>query len=197
MKVANFSDLDLTKEYTVADYLTWWFEERVELIKGKIHPLIPTPRDIHQEVSINLSTEINSRLKKHPCAARHAPYDVFLPIVNKKGEPHTVVQPDLVVICDLDKIKTDGCHGAPDLVVEILSPGTSKKDTNEKFDLYEETGVKEYWIVHPSEQTFQVYVLVEGSYQLKGRFFGRGDHLESTAVDGLVLDLNEVFEETR
>ena len=91
-------------------------------------------------------------MRKKPCQAFSAPFDVWLPLpknIQSNDKIDTVVQPDICVICDLEKLDNQGCNGAPDWVIEILSKATSKKDLNEKFDLYQNAGVKEYWIVHP------------------------------------------------
>src|SRR4051794_27582693 len=137
---------DPSYSYTYADYIQWKFEERLELFRGRIYKLA-APNTKHQEVSINLSTELFVLLKGSKCKVFHAPFDVRLPVKNRKkdNEISTVVQPDICVICDETKLDERGCCGAPDLVVEILSPGNSRKEIRLKHELYEEAGVKEYW----------------------------------------------------
>ena len=152
MDITKLSQLDLSKSYSYADYLTWKFQERLELIKGKIFKMSPAPRRIHQEISRDLLTEMNFFLKGGKCNVFSAPFDVRLPKSNAEDEIYTVVQPDICVVCDPSKLDDAGCVGAPDLIVEILSESTAKKDKTNKFELYQECGVKEYWIVSPTDQ---------------------------------------------
>ena len=139
--ITDINQLDMTKSYTYADYLTWQFTEAVELIKGKLYKMSPAPVDAHQAILGNLFTEFSIFLKKKKCQVRFAPYDVRLTSIRDDKQETTVVQPDLCVICDVSKIDKAGCNGAPDFIIEILSPNTSRKDTHEKFAIYEESGV--------------------------------------------------------
>jgi Uma2 family endonuclease len=108
---------------------------------------------------------------------------------------YTVVQPDICVICDKSKLDERGCIGAPDLIVEILSPGNSKKELRTKFALYEESGVKEYWVVFPSEHVLQQYVLNENEkYELKSSFV-EDEIFNAHIFPDLQIDLSEIFEE--
>lgn len=161
--ITNFSDLDLTKEYSYSDYLRWQFSERVELIKGFIKKMSPAPSRLHQTVSQNLNFKIYSFFENHTCSVYAAPFDVRLLIPNGKKDT-TVVQPDICVICDETKLDEQGCNGAPDLIIEILSPNNSKHDIDTKFNLYQEAGVPEYWIVEPTEKMVLVYTLQNGIY---------------------------------
>ena len=165
--ITNINQLDLKGSYTYADYLLWHFKERVELIKGKIFKMSPAPSSFHQDISWNLSREIDKVFRKTSCKMYAAPFDVRL--INFKestadNQITTVVQPDLCVICDRNKIDERGCIGAPDLIIEILSPGNSKKEMDIKYDLYEENGVREYWIVNPTVQTISIFVLQNDRY---------------------------------
>jgi Uma2 family endonuclease len=165
--VTKFSDLDLTKTYSYADYLLWQFQERVELIKGKIFEMSPAPSRKHQVVSRVLNRYLDRYFEHHPCGLYDAPFDVRLINFKKSTDDKkvfTVVQPDLCVVCDESKLDDRGCIGSPDLVIEILSPGNSKKEMGIKFDLYEENGVKEYWIVDSTEHSIFVYALKDGKY---------------------------------
>lgn len=157
MKITKFSDLDLSKTYTVGDYLNWQFEEMVELIKGKIFKMSPSPRSYHQAISGNLYFELRTIIKKSKCKIFDAPFDVYLKGIDSNND--TVVQPDICIICDKNKIQERGCVGAPDMIVEIISPSTMKKDLDSKFHLYEENGVNEYWIVMPEYKIISVYIL--------------------------------------
>ena len=129
----QFSDLDLDKTYTYADYLKWTFDERLELIKGKIFSMSPAPAEIHQRISTIVGNELYNNLKGKPYQVYSAPFDVRLILKSKKPkEIITVLQPDICVICDLNKIDERGCIGAPDIVVEILSPSNNKKELKNK-----------------------------------------------------------------
>lgn len=180
--------------YTYADYLTWQLDEMVELIKGKVfRSAAAAPRRIHQEISGKVFNKLFNFLEKHSCKVYEAPFDVRLPVKSKKNEDiDTVVQPDICVICDKSKLDVMGCIGAPDLIVEILSPGSNKKELKNKYEVYEESGVKEYWIIHPDEQTVMTYTLTSGKY-LPSRLFTSGDIIESKCIPGFLLDLEYVF----
>lgn len=194
-------DLDAFQEpnesfagYTYADYLQWDFEEIVELIKGKIFAKAAAPNRKHQEVSMNLSRILGSFLKGQKCKVYAAPFDVRLSKDPDFKKIDSVIQPDISVICNPSKLDDKGCFGAPDLIVEILSPSNSRVELQNKFELYEEFGVQEYWIIHPVECTLLIYALVEGKYQ-SSKLFTSGDKIKSCVLPGLELDLEEVFEE--
>ena len=185
---------DSSITYTYADYLQWKFEERLELFRGKIFKL-SAPNTRHQDISRNILVPIALFLKKKSCKVFAAPFDVRLPVKNKKkdDEVTTVVQPDICVICDETKIDSRGCCGAPDLMVEILSPGNSKKEIRLKYELYEEAGVKEYWIVNPVEENIVVFILNEERKFCGLKMYASSDTIESLAVSGLKINLNEIF----
>ena len=194
-KITNINQLDLNKLYTYADYLTWQFQERVELIRGKIFKMSPAPKRIHQEIEGYIFTEVNLFLRKKACKVYPAPFDVRL--IKKTAidqEIETVVQPDICVICDREKLDDRGCIGAPDLIVEILSPSTRNKDINDKFELYEQNEVKEYWIVDPSNKTVIKYTLEKGRY-IGDKIRGEKEVLSSSIFPELSINLSEVFEE--
>ena len=180
--------------YSYADYLKWRLDEQVELIKGKIFKMSPAPKRIHQRVSIVIASRLFYFLEGKICQVYDAPFDVRLPIKSKKDEDiFTVVQPDICVICDPNKLDDAGCIGAPDIVIEILSKGNNKKELQNKYEVYEESGVKEYWVVFPDEQTLLIYSLINGKYQAS-RLFTRGDEIKSDILPGFVLVLDDVFE---
>jgi Uma2 family endonuclease len=189
----QLSDLDVSKTYTYADYLKWTFDERLELIKGKIFKMSPAPGSVHQLISGAIFAELYNYLKGKPCKVFHAPFDVRLNkcSINNK-DIQTVVQPDISVVCNPLKIDEKGCLGAPDIVVEILSPGNNKKELQNKYEVYEENGVLEYWIIHPSEKTFLRYSLVENRYQAS-RLLTTGDEVITPILPGFVLKLDELF----
>lgn len=160
--ITSLDQLDFNNNYTYADYLTWAIKDKIELIKGKIIAMSPAPARIHQDVAQNINQILYRHFYQHPCKVYFAPFDVRLYSPSK--EITTVVQPDLCVVCDLSKLDDKGCLGSPDLVVEIVSPGNSKKEMGIKFELYQEVGVREYWIVNPLEETILMYVLKDGAY---------------------------------
>ncbi len=182
--------------YTYADYLKWTIQERFEIIKGKLFKMSPAPSTHHQRVSQVVNKRLLYYLDDKPCEVFTAPFDVRLPRTSK-NDHHilTVLQPDICVVCDPAKIDERGCIGAPDIVVEILSPGNNKKELHNKYEVYEEAGVKEYWIIHPSEQTFFRYILdAQGRFQPQ-RMLTIGNEVTTDVLPGFVLDLNEVFAE--
>jgi Uma2 family endonuclease len=165
--ITDINSLDLSKSYTYADYLTWNFKERLEILKGKIFKMSPAPSRKHQEVSIKLFRKFDRYFETKSCNIYYAPFDVRLKNFKKSTsdqEITTVFQPDICVICDKEKLDDRGCIGAPDLIIEILSPGNSKKEMDIKFDLYEENGVKEYWIVEPYQKSILIYTLQKDTY---------------------------------
>ncbi|GAA0877215.1 Uma2 family endonuclease [Algoriphagus jejuensis] len=180
--------------YSYADYLTWQMDEVVELIKGKVFKrAAAAPKRIHQRVSVKLASRLYVFLEGKKCQVYDAPFDVRFPKKSKEDRKiHDVVQPDICVICDPSKLDERGCIGAPDLIVEILSPGNNKVELQNKFELYEENGVKEYWVIHPEQQTFFIYTLIDSKYQ-PSHLLTSGDVVESVAVPGFVLDLEEFF----
>ena len=193
--ITSLSQLDLTKSYTYADYLTWQLTDWVELIKGKIRPMSPAPRVVHQSISFNLNTSIGTALRGKSCRGFAAPFDVRLTTTSTNGDAQitTVVQPDICVVCDPAKLDEKGCVGAPDWIIEILSPGNLARDTKEKFDLYEENEVPEYWIVSPGEKSITVYVLQEGRYQVRGEFYTPGPVPVHTLPE-VGIEWTEVFD---
>ena len=183
------------KHYTYADYLKFSYDEMVEIIRGKIFKMSPAPSSKHQMISRNLAGELYGALKGSPCQFFSAPFDVILPVKGLDFEhSDRVVQPDIVVICDPTKIREQGCFGAPDWIIEILSPHTTKKDLQDKFDLYEESGVGEYWIVEPKNETVEVFVLEDNKYH-RVRAYVKDDIVPSNTILGLKIDLTEVFED--
>ncbi len=188
---------DLTGTYSYSDYLTWQWTEMAEVIRGKIYKMSPAPSSTHQKVSGNLFGLLWNYLRDKKCQVFTAPFDVRLPLSSKQNtdkEIITVVQPDLCVVCDPSKIDERGCLGAPDWIIEILSMHTSAKDLREKFDVYEDAGVKEYWVVHPQEQTILVYLLDEnGKYKGILKPYVSTDLINSITLSGLTINLKEVF----
>ncbi|MDD4741491.1 MAG: Uma2 family endonuclease [Bacteroidales bacterium] len=189
--------LDTTKRYTYADYLTWMDDMRREIYDGFVKLMTPAPNLKHQEISFNLTGIFRNYLLKNKCRGFAAPSDVRLPKNKNKSDEtiYTVLQPDLYVVCDLSKLDDRGCLGAPDLVIEITSPKTARRDLKDKYQIYEQHGVREYWIVNPSDENVLTFVLdANGKFQLAGLYAG-DDKIPVHIFDGdLQIDLTEVFE---
>ncbi len=196
--ITQLSQLDLTQTYNYADYMTWRFDEAVELIKGKIMAMSPAPNVEHQSISTNLMRELSVFFKHKQCRVFAAPFDVRL-YDRKKSllasqDIHTVVQPDLCVICNPEFLDKQGCNGAPDWIIEILSRGNSKREMKIKYELYQESGVREYWLVYPSEQAIYQFVLnADGIYQLH-QMYTNDDMAIAYCFPELTLDVNEIFD---
>ncbi len=194
--ITDINQLDFSKQYTYADYLKWQFEERIELLKGFIARM-SAPNVYQQRISGELHRQLANYLYKTPCSVYAAPFDVRLTRKNKitNKEATTVVQPDLCVICDKAKLDKRGCVGAPDWIIEILSPGNTKKEMKDKFQIYQENGVKEYWIIQPDDKTLLIYILNEN-----GKYIGLApltddDIATPNTFPDLNIDLKDVFEE--
>ena len=189
--------LNLAKRYSFADYLTWFDDKRRELIDGLIK-MFPAPLRKHQSISWNLSLQIGIYLKNKNCKAYSAPFDVRFP---KNGETadkdiYTVVQPDISIICDKNKLDRRGCIGAPDMIIEILSKKTAENDTDTKFKLYQQHGVKEYWIARPEEETVTVFLLdANGKYKFIRTYPKHTQIPVSIFNNNLIIDLKEIFKE--
>ena len=194
--ITEFSQLDLSKTYSYADYLTWKFDEFVELIKGKVMRPMAGPSRRHQQLSNRIEFPIASFLRNGSCEMYHAPFDVRLTTSGVNGDQQitTVVQPDICVVCDPAKLDDRGCLGAPDWIIEIASPGNTARDTKTKFDLYEESGVREYWIVYPGMKTITAYVLDSEQYKLAGEYIEPG-LISAITVPGLALEWADIFAE--
>ena len=153
------------KHYTYADYLTWPDDARYELIDGEAFLMAPAPLIEHQEVAGEVFRQLANQLDGKPCRPYIAPVDVRLPRADEADAAiDTVVQPDVLVVCDPEKIDRRGVRGAPDWVLEVLSPSTAAHDQIAKRRTYERAGVREYWLVHPGDRTLTVYVLDNGQY---------------------------------
>lgn len=183
--------------FTYRQYRTWPDTERWELIDGHAWSMSPAPMPRHQTLLGKLYLEFGNFLKDKPCKVFLAPFDVLIPKAEESDdEVDTVVQPDLTVFCDRAKITSKGSRGAPDLAVEILSPSTSKKDLNEKFRLYERSGVREYWVLDPGNRSILVYRIGDeggfdqGEIREPALDFGP---IASEVLLGLSIDPEELF----
>ncbi len=184
----------LEQKFTYADYLTWANDdERWELIDGIPYNMSPAPKRKHQGVEGNLFAMLYNSSKGKPCKVYVAPFDVVLTDKDTQNKNiDTVVQPDISVICDKDKLTDAGCKGSPDFIIEILSEATAKKDATIKKDLYEKNGVKEYWLVDTWTESIRVYLLENKKYSLAKCYEGKMD-IEVQSLKGLKMNLKNVF----
>ena len=185
---------DLNAFYTYADYQRMKLKGRWELIRGVLIKM-SAPRDPHQAAVQALAGDLRTLLKRQPCTARVAPYDVRL-FADVEGRDTTVVQPDVSVICDRTKITSRGCYGAPDMVIEVLSPSTAKKDRVVKTPLYDQAGVREYWIVDLTLQRIEQRVLPESGriYPLPTLYY-RGEEVASAVAPSFRVSVSELMDE--
>jgi len=181
--------------FTYGDYSLWPESERWELIDGVAFDMSPAPSRHHQSILTEILGQIYNLLSVAPCEVYCAPFDVRLPdyLEQKDSEILTVVQPDLVVVCDKEKLDDKGCMGAPDLVVEILSPSTMSKDLHQKFSLYERHGVKEYWVISPGDKVLFRYKLSKDGKYKEPEIYEKGEILVSDIFDNFKIDLGKVL----
>jgi len=179
--------------YTYEDYISWNDDERWELIQGIPYCMSPAPSRMHQDISRNLLVKFANYLDGKQCMVYDAPFDVRIPFDGEKDEnTKNVVQPDIAVICDMNKLDDKGCIGAPDLIIEIISPATAKRDLNEKYFLYERALVKEYWVVYPYEKIIFVYTLIDGKYN-EGIEYDVNKSIDVGIFEQLSICLKDIF----
>ena len=180
-------------KYTLADCLGWEEGTRGEIIDGEAVMMAP-PSTAHQLISMELARQLANFLEGRKCRVLPAPFAVrlFERAGDKPEDVQTVVEPDLSVVCDSAKLDKYGCRGAPDLVVEVLSPSTQRHDRLVKLDLYQRAGVLEYWIVSPEEQTVQV-LLLRGGLLLPHELYGPEDIAKVNVLEGCFVELSKVF----
>ena len=177
------------QHYTYADYCTWGDDERWELIDGVPYAMA-APSRTHQRIIGELHGQLWQFLKSKPCEVYVAPFDVRL---NAAGDDDDVFQPDISVICDEAKLDEKGCNGAPDMVIEILSPSSLKHDKFLKFNKYQRAGVREYWIVDPDSKTVQAHILENGRYFVTS--YSEVDTIPVNVLEGCKISLSDVFPE--
>lgn len=181
------------KRYTLADALTWDEQERIELIDG--YPIMQaSPTRAHQRAVASLVGQLYAYLNGKKCEVYPSPFTVrlFEQEEDRLEDVDTLVEPDVTVVCDPSKLDNTGCKGAPDLVMEILSPSTQRHDKLIKFNLYQRAGVREYWIVDTDSKSIQVFLLDDGRYAAKD--FGTvGDKLKVNILENCLIDLSQVF----
>ena len=189
--------LDLNKRYSYADYLTWIDDVRRELIDGFIKMMAGTSR-FHGKIGVNVIGEIRAYLKNNRCDCElyTAPIDVLLPKngETENGKIYDVVQPDIFVVCGGWKGGENAFLGAPDMIVEILSPSNRKRDILEKFYLYQRAGVREYWIADPKVKTITAYVMQENGEYDDGEAYQRGEKIPVHIFNGYMIDANDIFD---
>ena len=182
------------KRYTFADVLTWDEGERIELINGEPY-MMATPSSRHQEICGELFRQLANFLIGKQCRAYPAPFGVrlFARDGDRPEDVATMVEPDISVICDRNKIDKHGCKGAPDLIVEVLSPSTQRHDQLVKLNLYQRAGVREYWIVDPENRTVRVMVRSgDGAFRTQ-EVYQQEDIAKVSVLDGCFIELSKVF----
>ncbi|MCL2834410.1 MAG: Uma2 family endonuclease [Treponema sp.] len=187
-------------DYTYADYLAWDEEVRAEIIYGTAYMMAP-PITVHQRILMHLSHKFYNYLEGKTCEVFVAPFGVRLfPKPDRSDD--TVVEPDILVVCDPAKIDERGCNGAPDLVIEILSPSNSSMEKLRKFNLYLKAKVREYWVVSPDEKYIEVHIYKDGHYLTKSYGINepgineneRAEEIIPVSVlPGLTIDLKNIF----
>lgn len=186
----------LPERFTYRNYKEWPDDERWELIEGVAYAMSPAPSRKHQDIVVELLRQFSNYLLNKPCRVYVAPFDLLLPEVDETvDEIDTVVQPDLLVICNREILTSGGARGVPDLIVEILSPTTARKDTREKFLLYERKGVREYWIADPVAATVTVFLLGSDGRYGRPSVYGAEETIAVAVLEGLEIVLEPVFRE--
>lgn len=177
--------------FTYNDYANWGDTVRCELIEGEPYMMAPAPTEKHQSILSCLHREISGYLKGKSGRIYPAPFDVRL--FGMGDNDSTVVQPDISVICDLSKLDERGCNGAPDMIIEILSPSTEKHDLFTKYGLYKEAGVKEYWIVNPVTKIIQIHIFKDNQYAVAA--YGDTEKISVHILEDCEIYLKDIFEE--
>ncbi|TAF76332.1 MAG: Uma2 family endonuclease [Bacteroidetes bacterium] len=190
--ITDINQLDFSKQYSYADYLAWWFDERVELVKGYIRKMSPAPTKRHQTIGLKLLGALIPYFKNKKCQIFYAPFDVRLTRTIDDKDAITVVQPDIMIVCDPDMLDERGCNGPPDMIIEILSESNRKHDLVTKYNLYEEAGVSEYWVVFPADDMIEVYLLENGKYKLDKRYI-EDEIINVKTIEGLQINLTDIF----
>ena len=183
------------EQYTFADFIAWDEDEHIEIIDGEAF-MLATPSSDHQVISMEISRQLANFLEGKRCKVYPAPFCVRLFEQDGDGpeDVDTVVEPDISVVCDRSKIDKRGCKGAPDLIIEILSPSTRRHDRLVKLNLYQRAGVREYWIVDPDNESVQVFMLDGGALKIH-EDYGREDVAKVNVLDGCFIELSKVFSE--
>ena len=184
------------ERYNYSNYQEWPDHERWELIDGIAYDMSPAPSRKHQKILGELYRQISTYLLDKNCDAYMAPFDVRFPGPGEREEEiETVLQPDISVICDPAKLDEKGCLGSPDLIIEIVSPATVRKDMREKLFTYEKFGVKEYWVIHPVDQILMVFKLLPDKKYGRPDIFSSLDQVKVGIFSDLTINLTTVFKD--
>lgn len=182
------------EHFIYRDYLAWGDDRRFEIIDGRLYDMSPAPSRTHQEILMEFSALLHEFFDDQPCRVYPAPFDVRLPRAGQNDlEAGTVIQPDISVVCDEDKLDEAGCVGAPDIVVEIISPATASKDQVRKLQLYEQHGVREFYIVHPADRLVRVYRLAADGRFSRDEVYDQQGEIESGVAEGLRIKVADLF----
>ena len=181
---------------TFADCLTRDEDEHIEIIGGEAFMMAP-PSRIHQKINMELSRQLANYLEGKKCEVYPAPFGVrlFEQDGDSPEDVDTMVEPDISVVCDRNKLDSHGCKGAPDMIIEILSPSSLRHDRLVKLNLYQRAGVREYWIVDPENKSVLVFLPDEGGFLRLYEDYGRNDVAKVTVLDGCFIELSKVFSE--
>ena len=183
-------------QYTFADVLSWDESEHIEIINGEAFAMA-APSRMHQKISMELSRQLANYLEGKKCEVYPAPFSVRL--FEQDGDApedvDTLVEPDISVICDRNKLDQYGCKGAPDMVIEVLSPSSHRHDQLVKLNLYQRAGVREYWIVDPENRIVRVMLLSDAGFLQPHEIYQQGDIARVTVLEGCFIELGKVFSE--
>lgn len=183
-------------QYTFADILSWDESEHIEIINGEAFAMA-APSRMHQKISMELSRQLANYLEGKKCEVYSAPFSVRL--FEQDGDApedvDTLVEPDISVICDRNKLDQYGCKGAPDMVIEVLSPSSHRHDQLVKLNLYQQAGVREYWIVDPENRIVRVMLLSDTGFLQPHEIYQQGDIAKVTVLEGCFIELGKVFSE--
>ena len=190
--------LEVNRQYTYADYLTWADGKMRELLHGFIRLMSPAPKLTHAMISSRLGNHLFNYIEQNrgDCMVFSAPFDVRFPSHPENtadNQIYTVVQPDICVVCDRSKLDENGCLGAPDMVVEILSLSSQRYDLNEKFNIYQAGGVKEYWVVSPKEKGINVFILQDNGKYDAGTVYEGVTHVPAQTLKGWSINTENLF----
>lgn len=181
------------RKYSYADYLTWDQNERWEILDG-VPYMLAAPSRVHQEISMELSTQFHTYFKDKKCRVFAAPFCVRLDNEKNDNDITNIVEPDITIVCDSSKLDERGCKGSPDMIIEILSPSSGKNDKLIKFNKYEKAAVIEYWVVEPDQKLVSVFLLQENGRYGRPDIYSEEDKIEVSIFSDLEIDLKAVFE---
>jgi Uma2 family endonuclease len=181
------------KSFTYSDYLKWPDTERWEIIDGEPYSISPAPSRLHQEIVGEIFLQVGSYLRGKSCRAYVAPFDVVLidENVTREGSKN-IVQPDITIVCDKEKLDDKGCNGSPDMIIEVVSPSTASLDYVKKLNLYEKYLIKEYWIVNPKNNNIFVYKLDENGQYSEVKVYNIKDKVQVWIFKELLIDLSNI-----